>query len=304
MTERITTIDLLRHGALYLFLATLLFSHAATAAITATDDRGKHITLPQPATRIISLTPHLTEIAFAAGAGGKLVGVSAYGDYPAGAHQIPIIGDFSKIDLERVVQLRPDLVLAWVSGNPRGDVERLEQLGFKVLALEPRKLDDIARHLLLIGELAGAGYEATRAASRYRSQIRLLESKYRARKPVTVFYEIWHQPLMTIGQAHLVSRAIELCGGRNVFADVTGLAPTVSMEALLARNPQVILVSGALNEREARLAPWREMKELQAVRQAKVFYLNADTLHRATPRMAEGIGELCEKLDQARRMRP
>lgn len=285
----------------YLLIATLLFMHAATAAITVTDDRGKAITLTQTVTRIISLTPHLTELAFAAGAGGKLVGVSAVSDYPAGARPLPVIGDYSKIDLERVVQLKPDLILAWISGNPRGDVERLEQLGFKVLALEPRKLDDIARHLLLIGELAGTGYEATRAASQYRSQIRLLESKYRARQPVTVFYEIWHQPLMTIGQTHLVSRVIELCGGRNVFADLSGITPTVSMESVLARNPQAILVSGALSEREARLAPWREMKQLAAVRHAKMFYLNADTLHRATPRMAQGIGELCEKLDQARR---
>jgi len=293
-----------RRARLYLFMAAWCFMHAATAAITVTDDRGKSITLPQTATRIISLTPHLTELAFAAGAGGKLVGVSAVSDYPVGARQLPVIGDYSKIDLERVALLKPDLILAWISGNPRGDVERLEQLGFKVLALEPRKLDDIARHLLLIGELVGTGYEATRAASQYRSQIRLLESKYRARQAVTVFYEIWHQPLMTIGQAHLVSRAIELCGGRNIFADLAGLNPSVSMEALLARNPQAIVASGALNEREARLAPWREMKELEAVRHAQVFYLNADTLHRATPRMAQGIGELCEKLDQARRKRP
>lgn len=183
-----------RRGVPGLVLALLLFAHVATAAITVTDDRGKSITLPQAATRIVSLTPHLTELAFAAGAGGKLVGVSAYSDYPTSARQLPVIGDYSKIDLERVAQLKPDLVLAWISGNPRGDVERLDQLGFKVLALEPRKLDDIARHLLLIGELAGTGYEATRAASQYRSQIRLLESKYRARQPVTVFYEIWRQP--------------------------------------------------------------------------------------------------------------
>ena len=293
-----------RRARLYLFMAAWCFMHAATAAITVTDDRGKPITLPQTATRIISLTPHLTELTFAAGARRKLVGVSPNSDYPADARQLPVIGDYSKIDLERVALLKPDLILAWISGNPRGDVERLEQLGFKVLALEPRKLDDIARHLLLIGELAGTGYEATRAASQYRSQIRLLESKYRARQAVTVFYEIWHQPLMTIGQAHLVSRAIELCGGRNVFADLTGLNPSVSMEALLARNPQVILVSGALNEREARLAPWREMKQLAAVRQANVFYLNADTLHRATPRLAQGVSDLCEKLDQVRRKRP
>jgi len=293
-----------RRGVPCLVLTLLLFAHAATAAITVTDDRGKSITLPQPATRIVSLAPHLTELAFAAGAGGKLVGVSAYSDYPAGARQLPVIGDYSKIDLERVVQLKPDLVLAWISGNPRGDVERLDQLGFKVLALEPRKLDDIARHLLLIGELAGTGYEATRAASQYRSQIRVLESKYRTRQPVTVFYEIWRQPLMTIGQTHLVSRAIELCGGRNVFADLGGITPTVSLESLLARNPQAILVSGALSEREARLAPWREMKELEAVRRGNVFYLNADTLHRGTPRLAQGVSELCEKLDQVRRPRP
>jgi len=293
-----------RRGVPCLVLTLLLFAHAATAAITVTDDRGKSITLPQPATRIVSLAPHLTELAFAAGAGGKLVGVSAYSDYPAGARQLPVIGDYSKIDLERVVQLKPDLVLAWISGNPRGDVERLDQLGFKVLALEPRKLDDIARHLLLIGELAGTGYEATRAASQYRSQIRVLESKYRTRQPVTVFYEIWRQPLMTIGQTHLVSRAIELCGGRNVFADLGGITPTVSLESLLARNPQAILVSGALSERETRLAPWREMKELEAVRRGNVFYLNADTLHRGTPRLAQGVSELCKKLDQVRRPRP
>ncbi len=274
---------------------------AQAAARYVTDDRGVRLGFEQPVARIVTLAPHLAELVYAAGAGPRLVGVSAYSDHPPAARALPVVGDAGRLDLERIVALKPDLVLAWLSGNPRGELERLSGLGIKVVALEPRSLEDIARHLELVGKLAGSGYEATRTAARFRSELRLLQSRYAGRRPVTVFYQIWDAPLTTVNGRHLIDEAIRLCGGRNVFADLPGLTPTISLEALLAADPEAILVGAPIAQRDALLAAWRARPALRAVRTGQLFFVDADLLHRATPRMLEGAGALCEALERVRR---
>lgn len=274
---------------------------AAAGPLAVRDDQGQWVRLSGPASRIVTLSPHLAELVFAAGAGDRLMGVSAHSDYPPAVRRLPVVANAGRADLERILALKPDLVLAWLGGGQQQDVERLRGLGLAVVATEPRRLADIARHIELIGTLAGTGYEATRAAYRFSSELRLLKSRYAGRRPVTVFYQIWRDPLMTVNGRHIISEAIALCGGRNVFADLPALASTVSMESLIAIDPEVIVVSGPAARRDALLAQWQGATQLSAVAAHHVYFSDADRMHRPTPRMLEGVRSLCEDLERARR---
>lgn len=287
----------------FLLILWLALAGAHAAPLQVQDDRGQVVRINAPVKRVVTLTPHLSELVFAAGAGSTLVGVSANSDYPFAARKLPVIGGAGRADLERIVALKPDVVLAWLSGGQRADVERLEALGIPVIVTEPRRIDDIARHIELIGRIAGTGYEATRAAQQFRNDLRLLRTRYADRRAVSVFYQVWREPLMTVNGQHFISEVIRLCGGRNVFESLPTLAPTVSMEALLAANPEAIIVSGPLANRETLLAEWRDHTRLRAVYAGQVYFSDADLLHRATPRMLEGAKGMCEDLERARRVR-
>lgn len=290
-------------AARLLLLAALLWIPAAAPAgqVPVVDDAGRAVTVTIPVGRIVTLAPHLAELVFAAGAGDRLVGVSAHSDHPPAVAALPVVGGAGRVDMERILALKPDLVLAWASGGQRAEVERLATLGIPVVVTEPRRLDDIARHIELIGRLAGTGYEATRAAFQVREALRGLKARYADRPPVRVFYEIWHEPLMTVNGRHIISEAIALCGGRNVFAGLAPLTPTVSMEALLEADPEVIVVSGERPRRDRLLAQWRGANRPTAAARGHVYFADADLMHRATPRMVGGIRQLCADLERARR---
>ncbi|MEO1767857.1 cobalamin-binding protein [Thiobacter aerophilum] len=281
-----------------LLLAAALALHAETLQIV--DDAGRVVRLAIPVQRIVTLAPHLAELVFAAGAGNRLVGASAHSDHPPAVAKLPVVGGPGRLDLERILLLKPDLVLAWGSGGQQLDVARLTALGIPVLVTEPQRLEDIARHIELIGRLAGTGYEAMRAAFQVREALRGLQNRYAGRAPVRVFYEIWHTPLMTVNGRHIISEAITLCGGRNVFADLAPLTPTVTMEALLAADPEVIVVSGERAQRDRLLAQWRGASRPVAAARGHIYFADADLMHRATPRMIDGIRQLCQDLEQAR----
>lgn len=268
--------------------------------VSAQDDRGVLVTLSQPAQRIISLAPHATELAFAAGAGSFVVGVTAFSDYPPAAKRIQSLGDSGKVDLERVLALKPDLVLAWQSGNHSGDLAQLERLGVRVFVTEPRHLQDIPRLLSAIGHLAGTDGDANRAAAGFEQRIIRLRHKFAARKQVSVFYQIWDAPLMTVNGAHLINDVIELCGGRNIFAGLTNLTPTVSMESVVSQDPEVIFASGGLYQNEQVWKNWRRFSGMRAVRKERMYFIHPDLIQRQTPRILEGAERLCELLDHAR----
>lgn len=279
-------------------------SAATPPLIQGRDDAGRAYAFNHTARRIISLSPNLTELIYAAGAGDKLLGVSAYSDYPEAARHLPVISDFARADLEAILSLKPDLILAWQSGNSRADVRRLEQLGIPVISLEARHFDDVARHILLLGQLAGTSSTAEAAAARYRRTLADLAARYQRRATLRVFYEIWHQPLMTVGKTQLISHALSVCGAQNIFADLSGLTPTVSEEALLAREPQLILVGGSAQEGQQRMAAWRAHPVFGpriASGQIALQFVDADLLHRATPRLLQGVQALCANLDRLRR---
>lgn len=279
----------------------LLLPLAAQAAVSVTDSSGNVVTLPHPAQRIVSLAPHLTELLFAIGAGDRIVGTVSYSDYPPAAKQIPRVGGYSELDLERIVALRPDLIVAWQSGNSPAQLTRLQSLGIPVYRNEPRRLDDIPRTMEQLGVLAGTSAVAVPAARAWRSRLAQLRARYAHATPLRVFYEVWHRPLMTVNGQHLISAAIELCGGSNVFAGLSALAPQISLEAVLAANPDVIVASGMADARPEWLDDWRRWPQLKAVQEHNLFFVPPALLQRAGPRFLEGTEQLCLALDRARR---
>ena len=282
-----------------LVLALIAFLPLASAAAAFRDDRGAVIELEAPPQRIVALSPHLAELAFAAGAGARLAAVVRYSDYPAEASRLPQVGDASRIDIERVIALKPDLVLAWRTGNPAGDLERLQRLGLNVFVTEAGKLADIARLLRTIGALADTPPPADAAAAAFAAGLERLRSRYSARAQVPVFYEIWHRPLLTVNGAHLISDVIALCGGRNVFASSPLLTPGVSFEAVLAAAPRVILGGSSASRPEEFSALWRNARAA-ALREIPVRYVPPDLIQRQTPRIAHGAKVVCEHLDGIR----
>lgn len=284
----------------FLFVASgVLIASPALAGITLRDDLGNKVVLPAPAKRIVSLAPSVTEIVFAAGAGSKLVGVSAYSNWPAAARKLPRVGDAFRIDLERIVALRPDLVIAWASATPSAARHALARLGLPVLLFAPHKLGDIAREIRLVGEAAATSAVADRAASAFLRERNRLAGIYAKRKPVSVFYEISARPLYTIGGKQIISQVLALCGGKNIFAGLGRLAPVVSRAAVLARNPQAILTGGD-RRATARLADWKRWPWLTAVKRGNLFVVPGDVLGRPSPRILEGAVAVCHDLDIVR----
>lgn len=286
-----------------LILAGLLFGGGppeAVADISLRDDAGREVRLAVPARRIVSLAPHLAELAHAAGAGPALVGVSAHSDYPAAVRNLPRVGSGQGLDIERILALRPELVLAWHSGNPPLALQRLEALGLVVYRSEPADLAAIATGLEQIGRLAGTEVEARLAAEDFRAGLAALQERYAKRRPVRLFYQLWHQPLMTVGGRHWLNDALRLCGAVNVFDDQPEQVLTLDLEAVLARDPELLVVAGAGEEPGAGLDLWQAWPSLGAVARGQVHWLPADRLHRPTPRILEGLEILCRQVDTAR----
>lgn len=274
----------------------------ARAEIVVTDASGASISLASPARRIVSLAPHITELLFAAGAGDRVVGNVEYGDYPPPAKTIPKVGG-SRLDLEAIVALKPDLVMAWQSGNAAAAVARLRSMGVAVHVSQPTRIENIAEELERIGKLAGTQTAAQAAAAAFRARYAKLAGRYSRRPAVTVFYQIWKQPLMTVNSEQIISDAIRLCGGRNVFAQLAAIAPTVTEEAVISADPEVIVASGMGESRPEWLDDWRRWHALTAVRRNNLYFIPPDLIQRHTGRILDGAEQLCAYLEAARAKR-
>lgn len=271
-------------------LCLLLVMPAQAAALRLVDDAGHTLEFTRPPQRIISLTPHLTELLFAVGAGAQVVGADSASDYPAAAKTLPRVGDYSRINFERILALKPDLVLVWVGGNRAADIHGLRAMGLPVLHTRATRLDDVARLLRLVGQASGHAEAGEAAAQAYSTRLAALQVRDVQKRPVSVFYQVWDRPLMTVGGGHWISDALVLCGARNVFADLRGLSPVVSREAVLSRAPELIIGgSDAPNLRRS----WQRFAGLPAVKNDAFVRVDADLLHRPTPRLIEGVAGLC-----------
>lgn len=273
---------------------------ATAQALCADDALAREVCLAEPASRIVSLSPGATELVYSAGAGDQLVGAGAWSDYPPEARDLPRVGDSNRVDLEAILALEPDLVIGWTDGNSRAQLDRLAELGVPVFWLAPRTFDDIAAAVETLGLLTGNRQLAQQRAGEFLADIRLIESQYDAARPVRVFYQVWDQPLMTVNDDELISKAIQLCGGTNVFGDLPRLVPRISVETLLTADPEVIVTAGRGESDQGWLQRWRDYPSLTAVARDNLFLVSPDLLQRATFRMLDGTRELCDLLEQAR----
>lgn len=283
--------------AFCLAMTTLSTAHAD---ITVRDDTGQVLHLAQAPKRIVSLAPHATELLFDVGAGNRIVGAVDFSDYPEAAQRIPRVGGYRGLDMEAIAALRPDLIIAWPSGNTPAQVEKLKQLGLPIFLSEPKRITDIASALERFGTLTGNSDAAQQAVRKFNRQYATLRATYAGRPPVRVFYQIWNSPLMTVSGEQIISDAIRLCGGENIFASLPTLTPTVSLEAVLQADPEVIVASGMGNRRPAWLDDWKRWPRLRAVQSDQLHFIPSDYINRPTPRLLQGAATLCKFLDQAR----
>jgi iron complex transport system substrate-binding protein len=248
--------------------------------------------------RIVSLAPNLTELVYAVGAGDKLVGVSAWSDYPREVLELPVIGNAFTVDQEQLALSKPDLLLVWESGTPQHVVDELRAIGYRVASIKTRNLDDVADALLTLGNLTGHSEQAAAVAARYRDELSTLRDEYAHREPIRVFYQVAARPLYTINNEHYISELIALCGGTNIFSDLSELAPTIDVEAVVDRDPEVMLAStdagdDAFNE-------WLRWPTIAANRFGNQFLLPADEIGRATTRVVVAGNAMCLALQQGR----
>ena len=273
----------------------------ARAEVRVVDDAGRTVVLAASAQRVISLGPHLTELAYAAGGGAAMVGAIRYSDFPAAARTLPVVGDAHAIDFERIVQLEPDLVLVWGSGLNERYKARLRSLGLTVYESEIRHALGIPDTLRRLGILLGRADVAQTAARRFEVQWQALTERHRGKAHVRVFWQLWHEPLMTVNREHLISEAMRTCGGVNVFADLPLLTPSVSWEAAIAADPQLIAGSGRREDTQRDFAAWRRVgKNVSAVKQQHFATIDGNLIGRMGPRFVEGAATLCEAIERAR----
>lgn len=257
-----------------------------------------HSVLADPAKRIIALSPHAVEMLYAIGAGDAIVAATDYADYPEAAKKIPRIGGYYGIQMERVMELNPDLIVVWDTGNKAEDINQLRTLGFNLYGSDPKTLEGVANELEELGKLTGHVEEASKAAAAYRAELIRLRTENASKSEPKVFYQLWSTPLMTVSKNSWIQQIINVCHGQNVFYDAASDYPQVSLENVLLTLPEVILQSQ--EEGNVKGVDWNQWPEIPAVKKQHIYQLNADLLHRATPRALLGVQALCDALDKAR----
>ncbi|WP_426103919.1 cobalamin-binding protein [Massilia sp. TSP1-1-2] len=275
----------------------------ANAAITVVDDDGKQVTLQKPALRVIALAPHATELVYAAGGAERIVAAVDYSDYPEAAKKLPRVGNNRQADMERIAALKPDLIVVWMHGSSERQIEQIRALGIPMFHSEPKKLAEIPDSINRIGKLMGTETVADAAAADLRRQLAALAARYAGRPPVRLFYQVWDKPLYTLNGGHIVSDAVRLCGGENIYAGMTVTAPVVSVESVLGEDPEAIISTGERSKEDGGVALWKPYTSMTAVRRDNLFRVDGNLLNRAGPRMIAGAAALCEKLELARQHR-
>lgn len=285
-------------------LVAAMVAGASHAAVSVVDDTGRRVTLARPAQRVISMAPHITEMLFEAGAGARVVGVMNYSDYPAAARALPLVGSSSELDMERVLALKPDLLVVWQGGNTERQLAQLQALGIPMFYSDPQRMAQIGDTVLRMGALMGTEAAARPAAARFSAALAALATRYGSRAPVRMFYQVWDKPLYTLNGTQIVSDAMRVCGGVNVFGQLQVRAPAVSIEAVIEQDPEAIFAGDRGGEPDAGLNMWRPYRGMLAVKRGNLFTLTGGLLARPGPRMVQGAAALCEKLELARQRRP
>lgn len=254
----------------------------------------------EKASRIIALAPHVVESLYDIGAGDKIIATLEHADYPEAAKAIPRVGNYARLQLERIVQLKPDVIIAWKTGNPQEDLARLKKYGFKVIYSHPTTMESVADELLMLGELTGNTDQAKKAADEYTSRLNALKAKYADAEPVTGFYELWARPLRTVANKAWLQQQLELCGVDNLFADLNEDYPLIGLEKVLASNPQVVIQPSPPSATNSDALDWSQWPHIPASKNGFIFHPDADKTHRMTIRMLSEVEQLCEQVENAR----
>lgn len=289
--------------AIALTLTALFCAGSALAEICVQDDSGAEVCLNKPAQRIIALSPGATELVYAAGGGDSVVAAVSYCDYPEAAKALPRVGSYNRFDQEAILAQKPDLLVAWIEGNPAEQLAKLKSLGLTIYYTQLNDFEDVSSSLERLGKLAGSDAQAKLAADKFRAGITELETRYSHSAPVTVFQQIWNKPLMTVNNHHIISEATRICGGVNVFGELPNLSARIDNEAVLAADPEAIIAGGMGEENRDWLDEWQRFSGLTAVRKNNLFFIPPSTIQRPTPRLLEGTTLLCKHLETARARR-
>ncbi len=275
------------------FALALVLVPQAALALTTTDQTGRRLVLPAPPARIISLVPSVTEILFTIGAQDRLVGVTDFCDYPAEARRKPSVGGMLAPSLETMVALRPDLVVATTSGNRHETFDQLARLKIPVYLVNPITVADVLDLLSRLGRLTDRGEAADRAVAALRERIQAVSARVAGRPRPRVLYVLWPDPLIVPARDALVSELSTLAGGDSVTADGGQGYPRYSMEAALARNPEVIILASHGSERSPLVrSKWERFSQVPAVAAGRLHTMDGNLMHRYGPRMVDGLEKL------------
>ena len=288
---------------LCIVFALQVFAQATYAAISVTDDAGNVITLAKPAKRIISLSPHVTELIFAAGAGERIIATVKYSDYPEAAKAIPRIGDNRQLDIERIIAMKPDLLVVWMHGAYERVLEPLRKSGIPYFFSEPHKLEQIPETLLKLGSLFGTEKQAQISANAFREQLAQLSARNQNKSQVRTFYQVWGKPIFTLNDKSIISDVLRICGGKNIFGYLSAAAPTLSTEAVIQENPELILTGDSENQAGSGVEQWKGFTTMLAVKNHNLVAVDGDQLNRAGPRIIDGAKLVCEAMELARNHR-
>ena len=269
------------------------------AEIQVIDDDQQVVILAETAQRIISLSPSITEMLFASGAEKQIIGVVSYSDFPQQAKKITSVGSYNSLDLEKIINLKPDLIIAWRSGNPHKQIEKLKLLGYPVFLSEPKNFEDIASNIKRYGLLSGNIKQSHQQSQLFLTEINKLKQQYKEKAPISVFVQIWDKPIMTIGSQHIISQVILLCGGKNIF-DSLDITITPDIESIIQHKPELILSTGMANIATNWLKRWKNWTMIPAVKNNHLYSTNPDLLVRHSPRLLQGAKNVCQLLDKAR----
>ena len=276
------------------------FANTLAAPIKIIDDDGVEHSFNEPVRRIVSLMPNATELLFEINAGDLLVGAVEYSNYPEAATRIPRVGGYGALNIEAIIALKPDLLIAWPASNRNRELDRLRELGMKIFVSDPQEFADIADSIIAYGQLTGHNQEAQKQQLAFNEKLSYLKNEYSQREKVSVFYQVWNAPLMTQNGSTFIGRAIELCGGDNIFSDLPMANPQVNIESVLVQNPQVIVASGMGKSRPEWLDDWHQYTTLDAVKNQHLYHILPDLFQRQTSRFLIATQQLCEMLQQAR----
>jgi vitamin B12 transport system substrate-binding protein len=253
-----------------------------------------------PIKRIVALAPHIVEMLFDMGAGDKIVGTVAYADYPEAALSIPRVGSYHGMQVEKILALKPDLVIVWESGNATPDIEKIQRLGLNVIFSAPKNIEDVATEIRYFGDVIGHQVQAEKVATTFEQRLVSLRKQNKHKDPIKVFYQLWSEPMMTINGETWINQLVEVCQGVNVFGSNPTLYPKIGIENVIVAQPELMILPDENSDKPQPIINWQKWTEIPAVKNNKFIHVDADLLHRFSTRMLSGIEDMCEKIDGQR----